>query len=242
MTMDSKKIYFEHDVISGASIGVEYEKYLYKCQSKYQNIEVIKTHIYGNVLCLDGCFMLSEKNQDYYHNECIDLTPKKSKNILIIGGGDYGIASLLIRRNKNTKITIVEIDKKVVDVSKEYFPKHFKLSGHQLNNIDLIIDDGMIFLKKNLIKYDSIIVDSTDPVGPAKILYSKKFIKLCNSSLRKGGVIIQQSGSPISDMNELIKPLVKKYNGVGFKSITISSFPMPLYPTGTWSFIKAKRA
>ena len=240
--MDTKKIYFEHDVTSGTSIGVEYEKYLYKCQSKYQNIEVIKTHIYGNVLYLDGCFMLSEKNQDYYHNECVDLTPKKSKSILIIGGGDYGIASLLTRRNKNTKITIVEIDKKVVEISKEYFPKHFKLSNQQLKNIDLVIDDGMIFLKKNLIKYDSIIVDSTDPVGPAKILYSKKFIKLCNSSLKKGGVIIQQSGSPINDMGKLIKPLVKKYDSVGLKSITISSFPMPLYPTGTWSFIKAKRA
>jgi spermidine synthase len=55
-------------------------------------------------------------------------------------------------------------------------------------------------------------------------------------------VIIQQSGSPIKDMNKLINPLVKKYNGVGLKSIIISSFPMPLYPTGTWSFIKAKRA
>ena len=144
--MDTKKIYFEHDVTSDTSIGVKYEKYLYKCQSKYQNIEVIKTNIYGNVLYLYGCFMLSEKNQDNYHNQCINLTPKISKNILIIGGGDYGIASLLIRRNKNTKITIVEIDKKVVEISKEYFPKHFKLSNQQLKNIDLIIDDGIIFL------------------------------------------------------------------------------------------------
>ena len=82
--MDTKNIYFEHDVTSGTSIGVEYEKYLYKCQSKYQNIEVIKTHIYGNVLYLDGCFMLSEKNQDYYHNECVDLTPIKTNNIFTI--------------------------------------------------------------------------------------------------------------------------------------------------------------
>jgi spermidine synthase len=240
--MDTKKIYFEHDITSGTSIGVEYEKYLYKCQSKYQYIEVMKTHIYGNILYIDGCFMLSEKNQDYYHNECINLTPKKSKNILIIGGGDYGIASLLIRRNENTKITIVEIDTKVIDVAKKYFPKNFRLSSQQLNNINLIVDDGMIFLKKNIIKYDSIIVDSTDPVGQAKKLYSKRFIKLCNSSLEKGGVIIQQSGSPINDMNKLIKPLVKKYDNVGLKSISISSFPMPLYPTGTWSFIKARRA
>ena len=186
--------------------------------------------------------MLSESNQDYYHNTCIDLTAKKAKNILVIGGGDYGIASMLVRRNSNTKITIVEIDEKVVRVSKKYFPKHFKLTQRQLKNIKLIIENGMTFLKSNLNRYDCIIIDSTDPVGQARILYSKNFIKLCNTSLIKGGTLIQQSGSPISDMKSLIKPLVKKYNDIGMKNIILSSFPMPLYPTGTWCFISAKRA
>ena len=75
--MNTKNIYYEHDEASGTSIGVKYEKYLYRCQSKFQNIEVIKTYNYGNALFLDGCFMLSEINQDYYHNTCLDLTPKK---------------------------------------------------------------------------------------------------------------------------------------------------------------------
>ncbi len=240
--MNTKNIYYEHDDTSGTSIGVKYEKYLYHCQSKFQNIEVIKTQRYGNVLYLDGCFMLSEMNQDYYHNTCLGLTPKRSKNILIIGGGDYGIASMLIRRDINAKITIVEIDKEVVQISKKYFPKNFKLNKKQLKNIKTVIQDGMIFLKNNLIKYDSIIIDSTDPIGQAKILYSKSFIKLCNNSLVKGGTLIQQSGSPVNDMKSLIKPLVKKYNDIGMKKITLSSFPMPLYPTGTWCFISAKRA
>ena len=240
--MNTKKIYYEHDGTSGTSIGLEYEKYLYGCQSKFQNIEVIKTRKYGNALYLDGCFMLSETNQDYYHNTCLDLTNMKSKNILIIGGGDYGIASMLVRRNSATGVTIVEIDEKVVQVSKKYFPKHFKLTRSQLKNIKLIIGDGMFFLKNNLNKYDCIIIDSTDPIGQAKILYSKNFIKLCNASLIKGGTLIQQSGSPINDMKGLIKPLVKKYDEIGMKKIILSSFPMPLYPSGTWCFISAKRA
>tara|TARA_X000001036_G_scaffold97572_1_gene90457 strand:- start:166 stop:888 length:723 start_codon:yes stop_codon:yes gene_type:complete len=240
--MNTKKIYYEHDDTSGTSIGLEYEKYLYGCQSKFQNIEVIKTRKYGNALYLDGCFMLSETNQDYYHNTCLDLTNMKSKKILIIGGGDYGIASMLVRRNSATRITVVEIDEKVVWVSKKYFPEHFKLTRSQLKNIKLIIEDGMFFLKNNLNKYDCIIIDSTDPVGQAKILYSKNFIKLCNASLIKGGTLIQQSGSPINDMKSLIKPLVKKYDDIGMKKIILSSFPMPLYPSGTWCFISAKRA
>tara|TARA_B100001093_G_C26702526_1_gene959741 strand:+ start:443 stop:1165 length:723 start_codon:yes stop_codon:yes gene_type:complete len=240
--MNTKNIYYEHDEASGTSIGVKYEKYLYRCQSKFQNIEVIKTYNYGNALFLDGCFMLSEINQDYYHNTCLDLTPKKLNNILIIGGGDYGIASMLVRRDSNTKITIVEIDDKVVKVSKKYFSKHFKLTKKQYKNLKLIIEDGMVFLKNNTTKYDCIIIDSTDPIGRAKILYSKSFIKLCNNSLKKRGTLIQQSGSPINDMKSLIKPLVKKYSDIGMKKIMISSFPMPLYPSGTWCFISAKRA
>ena len=240
--MNTKNIYYEHDDTSGTSIGVKYEKYLYRCQSKFQNIEVIKTHNYGNALYLDGCFMLSEINQDHYHDMCLDLTPKKSKNILIVGGGDYGIASMLVRRDSNIKITIVEIDYKVVQVSKKYFPNHFKFTKKQLNNIKLIIEDGIVFIKNNRTKYDCIIIDSTDPVGQAKVLYSKNFIKLCNNSLIKGGTLIQQSGSPLNDMKSLIKPLVKKYDDIGMKNIILSSFPMPLYPTGTWCFISAKRA
>jgi spermidine synthase len=240
--MNTKNIYYEHDEASGTSIGVKYEKYLYRCQSKFQNIEVIKTNNYGNALYLDGCFMLSEINQDNYHNMCLDLTPKKSEDILIIGGGDYGIASLLVRRDDNTKITIVEIDDKVVQVSKKYFPNHFKLTKKQVNNIKLIIEDGMAFIKNNQTKYDCIIIDSTDPVGQAKILYSKNFIKLCNNTLKKGGKLIQQSGSPIYDVKSLIKPMVKKYTDIGMKKIIISSFPMPLYPSGTWCFVSAKRA
>ena len=75
---NKKNIYFEYDDVTETSVGIKYEKYLYQCQSKYQNIEVIKTNKYGNVLYLDGCFMLSEKNQDFYHNECVSLTPKKA--------------------------------------------------------------------------------------------------------------------------------------------------------------------
>ncbi|MBL6700359.1 MAG: hypothetical protein ISQ60_02815 [Gammaproteobacteria bacterium] len=240
--MSIKKIYHEYDDATGISIGIKYEKYLYQCQSKYQNIEIIKTNKYGNVLYLDGCFMLSQKNQDFYHNECLDLIPKTVRKILIIGGGDCAIASMLARKECVTEIIIVEIDDAVVNISKRYFPENFKLTKKQSKKIKIVINDGMIYLKNNKIKYDAIIVDSTDPVGDAKVLFSKKFIRACNDALKKNGVLIQQSGSPLKDMKTVIKPLVKKYESIGLRDIVISSFPMPLYPTGTWSFLKAKRA
>ena len=89
---------------------------------------------------------------------------------------------------------------------------------------------------------DCIIIDSTDPVGSSKVLVSKSFLRGCYKALKSGGLIIQQSGSPIKDTNYIINPLMRKYKNIGFKKINLHSFPMPLYPTGTWSFLSAKRA
>ena len=240
--MNIKKIYYEYDASTCTSTGIEYEKYLHQSQSKYQNIEVLKTKKYGNVLYLDGCFMLAEKNQDYYHNECINLVPKACKNILIIGGGDYGIAAQLIKRKGINNITIVEIDSEVVEISKKYFPKNFRQNKSKMKRIRLVQEDGMLFLRNNNTKFNCIIIDSTDPIGYAKVLFSKNFLSKCYSALYSHGVIIQQSGSPIKDMKKIIEPLTKKYLELQFKKIQLTSFPMPLYPTGTWSFVSAKRA
>jgi len=240
--MSIKKIYYEHDAVTHTSVGIEYEKYLHQSQSKYQKIEVIKTKLYGNALYLDGCFMLSEKNQEYYHNECLNLVSKGTKNILIIGGGDFAIAAKLIKRKGIKNITIVEIDPIVVKISKKYFSNNFKQNKNEMKRIKLVQQDGMSYIKNNPNMFDCIIIDSTDPIGAAKVLFSKHFLSRCYKSLPNNGTIIQQSGSPIKDMKKIIRPLVKRYSELKFKDIQLSSFPMPLYPTGTWSFISAKRA
>ena len=240
--MDTKKIYYEHDDHTGTSIGVEYEKYLYQSQSKYQNIEVIKTKKYGNAMYLDGCFMLAQKNQDYYHDKCINLVPSNSKRILIIGGGDFAIASMLYEQKNVRVIYVVEIDEEVVNVSKKYFSRYFKFKSTDKKKLTLIIQNGEEFIKENQDSFDCIIIDSTDPVDNAKILISKPFLKGCYKTLSKNGCIIQQSGSPLKDMKKIINPLKNKYLEIGFKSIQIYEFPMPLYPTGLWSFITAKKS
>ncbi len=240
--MKRKKIFYEHDEYTGISIGLEYEKYLYHCQSKYQKIEVIKTSHYGNAMYLDGCFMLAEKNIDFYHDKCLSLVPKNTKNILIIGGGDFALASTLTNNTKIRSVDIVEIDRKVIEVSKRYFSKYFKFPRNKRKIHNLIIEDGMKYVKESNKIYDCIIIDSTDPIGQAKVLVSKIFIKKCYEHLSKTGLVIHQSGSPVKDMNKIIRPLCKKYKEVGFKNIKSHYFSMPLYPTGTWSFMTAERA
>ena len=240
--MSNKKIYYEYDFSTETSVGIEYEKYLYQCQSKYQKIEVLKTKYYGNAMYLDGCFMLSEKNQNYYHEECIKIVPKNAKRILIIGGGDGAIAKLISKKFSVGQIDIVEIDKKVVEISEKYFPKHFNYKKDEKMKVNIIIEDGYAYLKASNKKYNCIIIDSTDPVNQAKVLFSKRFLQKCYISLTKMGVIIQQSGSPLKDTKTIINPLKRKYKDLGFINNNVTSFSMSLYPTGTWSFMSAKRA
>ena len=240
--MKNKKIFFEHDECTGTSIGLEYEKYLYHCQSKYQKIEIVKSSRYGNAMYLDGCFMLAERNADFYHNKCMRLVPNHARNILIIGGGDCAVASTLLIKNKVETIDVVEIDKKVIDTSRKYFTKYFNLSSNQKKHLNLIIEDGIKFVKEANMSYDCIIIDSTDPVGIAKGLISKSFLKKCHGILLKKGVIIQQAGSPIKDRKKIINPMIQRYKEAGLINVNLHSFSMPLYPTGTWSFLTAERA
>ena len=240
--MKNKKIFFEHDECTGTSIGLEYEKYLYHCQSKYQKIEIVKSSRYGNAMYLDGCFMLAERNADFYHNKCMRLVPNHARNILIIGGGDCAVASTLLIKNKVESIDVVEIDKKVIDTSRKYFTKYFNLSSNQKKHLNLIIEDGIKFVKEANMSYDCIIIDSTDPVGVAKGLISKSFLKKCHGILLKKGVIIQQAGSPIKDRKKIINPMIQRYREAGLINVNLHSFSMPLYPTGTWSFLTAERA
>ena len=100
----------------------------------------------------------------------------------------------------------------------------------------------MHFIRANTEKFDCIIIDSTDPVNDSKVLITKLFLRGCFRSLKSNGLLIQQSGSPLKDAKHIINPLRKKYESIGFKKINLHSFPMPLYPTGTWSFLSAKRA
>ena len=100
----------------------------------------------------------------------------------------------------------------------------------------------MHYIKNNIKKFDCIVIDSTDPVGSSKVLFSELFLEKCFKALRSGGLLIQQSGSPIKDVDHIIKPLKRKYKSIRFRKVNLHCFPMPLYPTGTWSFLSAKRA
>ena len=234
----------EYNNDTESSFSIKCNKKLYSNKSKYQKIEIFSSDYYGNILLIDDCFMLTEKNSDQYHDGCIDLlTKKKYKNILIIGGGDFGITHTISKKVIFDKLTLVEIDREVINVCQKYFPRFFKIKKSIRAKIEINICDGYDWIcNYKSPKYDLIIVDCTDPDSPSAKLYSLEFYKNIANLLTKGGLFIQQSGSPLIHKKSLIKPMTKKLKMSQFTSIETTIFPMPIYPSGTWSFTHCKKA
>ncbi len=153
--------------------GIKVEEKLTEVQSKYQKIEVYRSKEFGNVLVIDGHGMLCDKDEFIYHEMMAHVamcTHKEPKKVLIIGGGDGGVAREVLRHD-GVEVDMVEIDEEVVNISKEYFPHVGDWDNPRLS---LVIGDGIEFVKNAESKsYDIVLVDSTDPEGPAVGLFNR---------------------------------------------------------------------
>jgi spermidine synthase len=131
-----------------------------------------------------------------------------AKDVLIVGGGDCGIAEEVLKHKSVKRLTQVEIDASVVEFSKEHFPEFTKpvLADKRF---ELVIDDGMKYVAKTDRRFDVIIVDSTDPQGPGKILFSNRFYAACKRCMAPGGVLVTQNGVPVLQSGELTTGIKK---------------------------------
>ena len=215
--------------------GVKVEKKLFETKSKYQYIEVYESKEFGRILVIDGHGMLCEKDEFIYHEMMAHVpvcTHKEPKRALVIGGGDGGVAKELLR-HPEISVDMVEIDEEVVNVSKEFFPTIGDWDNPRLN---LIIDDGIEFVKNAQPKsYDLVLVDSTDPEGPAEGLFNRNFYANVFRILKDDGIVVAQGESWWIDM-----PLHKEIMGVigeFFKIVMPYRFEMYMYPGCNWNFI-----
>ncbi len=219
---------------------ININKIIYKKKTKYQKIFIVNNKKIGNILILDNIIQTTEFDEFIYH-EMICLIPLFShpnpKKILIIGGGDGGCLKQITKFKKIQSITLVEIDKKIISCSKKYL---FQIHKNSFNDprVKIIYKNGIKFIKNNKKKFDIIIIDGTDPVGPGKKLFSKKFYLNCNKSLSKKGIIVSQSGT-ILQIKQSLKNLNKikkifKYSGFYQSSV-------PTYYGGNIFFIWASK-
>ncbi|KAL8121215.1 hypothetical protein AgCh_018098 [Apium graveolens] len=199
---------------------------------------VFQSATYGKVLVLDGVIQLTERDECAYQ-EMITHLPLCSisnpKKVLVIGGGDGGVLREVSRHSSVEQIDICEIDKMVVDVSKQFFPE--VAVGYEDPRVKLHIGDGVAFLKAVPEgTYDAVIVDSSDPIGPAQELFEKPFFKSVSKALRPGGVVCTQAESIWLHMH-IIEDIVANCRQIFKGSVNYAWTTVPTYPSGVIGFM-----
>lgn len=236
MPLQYNEFYHEN---TGLTVGLK--KLLFSKQSDYQLVEVYETDTWGNLMTIDGMVMLSEKDEFVYH-EMISHVPlfthPNPRRVLIIGGGDGGTAREVMKHPSVETVDMVEIDKTVVDASKEFFPGVGQFDNPKLN---VLYEDGIAFVKNVKEPYDIIIIDGSDPVGPAEGLFEKEFFQYCSDALCEEGVLSAQTESPwVESYYPSMRKVCFALNDL-FPISEIYLASIPLYPAGLWTMALASK-
>lgn len=231
------QIWFSEYHTLNAKLDVRIEKQLFSGESEFQKINVFQSYEFGKFVSLDGEIVFSEADE-FIYDEMVTHVPMavhpNVKNVLIIGGGDGGVAKELIGYPTIEHIDVVETDKMFVDVCKEFFPE--SAEGLEDPRITMHYDDGLRFLRRKSDEYDLIINDSTDPLGHTEGLFTKEFYGSCYKALKEDGIMVYQHGSPFYDEDEVE---CRKMHRKVYKSFPISRVyqaHIPTCPSGYWLF------
>ncbi|HVY57736.1 MAG TPA: polyamine aminopropyltransferase [Xanthobacteraceae bacterium] len=181
------------------------DKVLYETRTDHQHLVLFENEFFGRMLMLDGAVQVTTRDEFIYH-EMMTHVPLfahgRAREVLVVGGGDCGIAEEVLKHPSVQRLTQVEIDASVVDFAKEHFPE---FTGPVLSDprFELLIDDGMAFVARTDRRFDVVIVDSTDPQGPGAVLFTREFYAGCRRCMAPGAVMVTQNGVPFLQPDEL---------------------------------------
>lgn len=218
-------------------LTTEVSDILYRGHSQFQDIIVADSKEFGRMLVLDGVFQTSIKDEFMYHESIVHIpmflhpNPKK---VLIIGGGDGGAAREAVRHPEVESVTMVDIDGKVIELSKQYFPEIAKAMIEGDPKLTVKVGDGIAFMREAENYYDVIIVDCSDPVGPGEGLFSYDFYKDTFRALKDDGLFVQQTESPFMH-RKLVKDIFDCVSDI-FPITRLYTAFIPLYPSGMHCF------
>jgi spermidine synthase len=240
--MSNLNWFTEAHAASGSSIGFRTERLLCAEKTRFQNIEIYETTDWGNLMVIDGCIMLTGRDNFLYHemmSHPVLFTHARPKRVVIIGGGDCGTLREALRHEEVESAVQVEIDERVTRLAEKYFPELCEANSDP--RAQLLFDDGVKYMTDCAPEsLDVVIVDSTDPIGPAEGLFNAAFYASCFRALHPGGILVQQSESPIAHL-DLIKSMRGEMSKAGFDAVHTLPFPQPCYPTGWWSCTMARK-
>ena len=221
---------------AGIAFSLEVKQKLHAEQTPFQSIEIYETTQFGNLMIIDGCTMVSDRDNFLYHemmSHPILFTHPNPKRVVIIGGGDCGTLQQVLLHDSVEKVWQIEIDERVTRLAEQYFPQ--LCTSNNDPRAELMFIDGIKWISEQPDEsIDIVIIDSTDPVGPAEGLFSEPFYRDCHRALRQHGMIIQQSESPLIHMR-ILKEMYAEVTAAGFADMATLSFPQCIYPSGWWS-------
>jgi len=204
-------------------------------RTKYQELAIHQTKQFGRMLILDGTVQTTEFDEFFYHEMMAHpalFAHSDPRRVLIIGGGDGGVVREVVKHDSVESVELVEIDERVVAAGREFFPTIS--CGLTDPRVKVIIGDGIEHVRSAEGAYDVVIVDSTDPVGPAVGLFAVEFYRAVNRALRAGGILVAQTESPLFN-RDILSHAVRSIRQA-FANTRLYLGPVPTYPSGYWSY------
>lgn len=233
-------MWFYESLYPDIRLGIK-GKLIFKKKTPYQDLRIYATTRFGKSLVLDGAIQTTEKDEFIYHEMLTHpllLTHPNPRKVLVIGAGDGGVLREVLK-HRVEEVYLVEIDEDVIRVSERYLPSISKGTFGKNKKVKIIIDDGARFIHNTREKFDIVIVDSPDPIGVAKVLFSRRFYRDIFSRLKNGGMMIRQTGSTILQSEEIRRNyrIVKQI----FPYVLVQLAAIPTYIGGLFSFLIASK-
>ena len=226
---------FREVAFNGVRQTIPVKAMLYSQKTEFQKIDVYETASYGNMLVIDGIVMLTQFDNFAYHEMMVHVPMQAHPNperVLVIGGGDGGTITEILKYDSVKEVVLCEIDAEVIRVCKKYFPEF--AASFSDPRLTVVAADGAQYIKRKPGYFDIICVDSTDEFGPAEVLFQKPFYQALKNALTKDGIAVTQSESIYYD-TELVAQLYKQ-NKKLFPYASYYYTLIPTYPSGTIGF------
>ena len=241
--MNPSQWFTEQVPAAGSAFSLKIKQKVHEEQSEFQYLEIYETETFGNLMVIDGCTMVSTRDNFFYHEMMSHpalYTHPNPKRVWIIGGGDCGTLREVLKHPSVEQAVQIDIDERVTRLAEIYFPELCESNSDPRAELKFI--DGIKWVKDAAPNsVDIIIVDSTDPIGPALGLFSEDFYRDCFNCLSENGMIVQQSESALFNM-KLIGEMRGAMSASGFDHLQTLFFPQCLYPSGWWSATIAGKA
>lgn len=229
------ELWFTEKQTKSFGITAKIKQTLHTEQTEFQKLDMVETEEFGNMLILDGMVMTTQKDEFVYHEMVAHVplfTHPNPENVLVVGGGDGGVIREVLKHPSVKKATLVEIDGKVIEYSKKYLPE---IAGKLEDaRVEVKVDDGFMHIAQSENEYDVIMVDSTEPVGPAVNLFTKGFYSGISKALKEDGLFVAQTDNPWFTP-ELISKVFKDVKEI-FPITRLYTANIPTYPSGMWTF------